>query len=289
MSQPIDYKTPASNQPPKGALMIIFFIVFMDLLGFGMIIPLLPLYAKNYQATAFQIGMLFSIYSACQFIASPILGVISDRFGRRPVLVFSQLGSAIGYLLLGIVMEVHWTHTGYALALIYVSRIIDGLSGGNISTAQAYVSDVTTNENRAKGMGVLGAAFGVGFAFGPAPQRAAGLFSSRLAGIRRCCHELWRDAANVFSPAGKPRASPGRISQLAAPQPVYAHLPPCPAGAASAHHLHQHGCLCHARKHGGAVSVRAKDVPLCRLAGGAVLRLSGRRDLRSPGRDSLAN
>jgi MFS transporter, DHA1 family, tetracycline resistance protein len=155
-------------QPPKGALLTIFLIVFTDLMGFGIIIPLLPLFASQYQASALDVGLLFSIYSACQFVASPILGAISDRFGRRPVLIFSQLGSSLGYLLLGVVMNMHWMHPGYALLLIYCSRFIDGLSGGNISTAQAYISDVTTRENRAKGMGVLGAAFGVGFAMGPA-------------------------------------------------------------------------------------------------------------------------
>jgi DHA1 family tetracycline resistance protein-like MFS transporter len=162
---PVDPPSPA---PPRGALQIIFLIVFMDLLGFGIIIPLLPLYALDYHASVLQVGFLFAIYSACQFVASPVLGAISDRVGRRPVLVFSQLGSAAGYLLLGIVMSLHWLHPGYALLLIYVSRIIDGFSGGNVSTAQAYVSDVTTPQNRAKGMGVLGAAFGFGFAMGPA-------------------------------------------------------------------------------------------------------------------------
>ncbi|HEX4055636.1 MAG TPA: MFS transporter [Tepidisphaeraceae bacterium] len=164
-AQPLD---PSAAQPPKGALSIIFFIVFMDLLGFGIIIPLLPLFAKQYRATALDVGLLFSIYSGCQFIAAPILGAISDRFGRRPVLVFSQLGSSLGYLLLGIVMNLHWFHPFYALLLIYCSRFIDGISGGNISTAQAYISDVTTPQNRARGMGVIGAAFGVGFALGPA-------------------------------------------------------------------------------------------------------------------------
>jgi len=154
--------------PPKGALTIIFFIAMMDLLGFGIIIPLLPLFAKDYHASPVEVGLLFSIYSACQFLASPILGMISDRYGRRPVLVFSQLGSVLGYALLGLVMMLHWNNAAWALLLIYVSRIIDGLSGGNISTAQAYISDVTTAETRAKGMGVLGAAFGVGFALGPA-------------------------------------------------------------------------------------------------------------------------
>ena len=155
-------------EPPRGALGTIFLIVFTDLMGFGIIIPLLPLYAKQYHASALDIGLLFSIYSACQFVASPILGAISDRYGRRPVLIFSQLGSSLGYLLLGVVMNLHWENTTYALLLIYCSRLIDGISGGNISTAQAYISDVTTAKNRARGMGVLGAAFGVGFAMGPA-------------------------------------------------------------------------------------------------------------------------
>jgi DHA1 family tetracycline resistance protein-like MFS transporter len=163
--QPLDYATPP---PPKRAMLTIFLIVFTDLMGFGIIIPLLPLYAKQYHATAFDVGLLFSIYSACQFVASPILGAISDRFGRRPVLIFSQLGSSLGYLLLGIVMNLHWAHTEYALLLIYCSRFIDGLSGGNISTAQAYISDVTPKKDRAAGMAVLGAAFGIGFAMGPA-------------------------------------------------------------------------------------------------------------------------
>jgi DHA1 family tetracycline resistance protein-like MFS transporter len=157
-----------NTQPPKGALSAIFFIVFMDLMGFGIIIPLLPLYAARYQASALDIGLLFSIYSACQFVASPVLGAISDRYGRRPVLIFSQLGSSLGYLLLGVVMNLHWFHPFYALLVIYCSRFIDGISGGNISTAQAYISDVTTPQNRARGMGVIGAAFGVGFAVGPA-------------------------------------------------------------------------------------------------------------------------
>jgi DHA1 family tetracycline resistance protein-like MFS transporter len=160
--------TPENQQPPKGALLTIFLIVFADLMGFGIIIPLLPLYAAQYHASPLDIGLLFSVYSACQFIASPILGALSDRFGRRPVLIFSQLGSSLGYLLLGVVMNLHWIHPIYALLLIYCSRFIDGLSGGNISTAQAYISDVTTPQNRARGMGVLGAAFGVGFAMGPA-------------------------------------------------------------------------------------------------------------------------
>ncbi len=181
--EPAEYQSAAvGDEPPKGALSIIFFIVFMDLLGFGIIIPLLPLYAKDYKASFVEVGLLFSIYSACQFVASPILGVISDRYGRRPVLVFSQLGSALGYLLLGLVMSVHWGNPHYALLLIYISRLIDGISGGNISTAQAYISDVTTRENRARGMGVIGAAFGAGFALGPAFGALLVIFHPSLPG-----------------------------------------------------------------------------------------------------------
>jgi MFS family permease len=158
---------PAS--PPRGALLTIFLIVLADLLGFGVIIPLLPFYARKYAASDFQVGLLFSIYSACQLIASPILGLISDRFGRRPVLIASQIGSVAGFVLLGVATHPSWTGSAtLGLTLVYISRVIDGISGGNISTAQAYVSDVTTKENRSKGMGMLGAAFGIGFSLGPA-------------------------------------------------------------------------------------------------------------------------
>jgi DHA1 family tetracycline resistance protein-like MFS transporter len=153
--------------PPKGVLGVVFLIVFMDLLGFGVIIPLLPVYARDFKASDFEVGLLFSIYSICQLVASPVLGMLSDRYGRRPVLIFSQLGSAIGYALLGLVTQLHFDNVRMALMFIYVSRLIDGISGGNISTAQAYIADVTSGKDRARGMGVLGAAFGLGFVAGP--------------------------------------------------------------------------------------------------------------------------
>jgi MFS family permease len=115
-----------------------------------------------------ELGLLFAIYSICQFLAAPVLGMISDRFGRKPVLVFSQLGSSIGYALLGVVTILNFPHAQMGLALLYLARVIDGISGGNISTAQAYISDVTTPAGRARGMGLLGAAFGIGFTVGPA-------------------------------------------------------------------------------------------------------------------------
>lgn len=140
------------------SLLIIFLIVFIDLLGFGIILPLLPFIAEKYQANSFVIGTLTATYSFFQLIAAPILGRLSDRYGRKRLLVISQLGTLIGFLLLAFAKS---------LPLLFLSRIIDGITGGNISIAQAYISDITTKENRAKGMGLIGAAFGLGFIFGP--------------------------------------------------------------------------------------------------------------------------
>ncbi|MDQ3180196.1 MAG: MFS transporter [Acidobacteriota bacterium] len=142
-------------------LIIIFITVFIDLVGFGMVIPILPFFAETepFNATPFEIGLLLASYSVMQFIFSPILGRLSDKYGRRPVLFLSLLGSAIGYLVIGF---------GLALWVVFLGRIIGGITGGNISTAQAYIADVTTRENRARGMGLFGAAFGLGFILGPA-------------------------------------------------------------------------------------------------------------------------
>lgn len=142
-------------------LIIIFVTVFIDLIGFGIVIPALPYYVEGetFRATPFDIGLLFASYSLMQFIFAPILGSLSDKYGRRPILFFSLLGSALGYLLIGY---------AFALWMVFAGRIISGVTGGNISTAQAYIADVTTRENRAKGMGLFGATFGLGFIFGPA-------------------------------------------------------------------------------------------------------------------------
>ena len=121
------------------SLMTIFLIVFIDLLGFGIILPLLPYIAEKYSAGPLQIGLLTATYSFFQLIASPILGRLSDRYGRKKLLIFSQLGSAFGYLILGLAGN---------LPLLFLSRIIDGITGGNISIAQAYIADVTDKKNR---------------------------------------------------------------------------------------------------------------------------------------------
>jgi DHA1 family tetracycline resistance protein-like MFS transporter len=177
--------------PAKSSLGIIFLIVFMDLLGFGIIIPLQPFYATRYEASPLQVTILFSVYSIFQFVAAPVLGVISDRYGRRPVLILSQIGSALGYVMLGAVTQYHWTNLTLALWMVYVSRIIDGISGGNISTAQAYIADVTSAENRSKGLGIIGAAFGIGFTLGPA-------FGGLLAGPESAPHPWWPGYAAAF-------------------------------------------------------------------------------------------
>lgn len=142
-------------------LIIIFITVFIDLIGFGIILPLLPIYAETepFNATPFEVGMLFAIYSWMQFFFTPILGRLSDRYGRRPILFISIMGSALGYFVVG---------AANTLFLVFLGRIISGITGGNISTAQAYIADVTSKENRAKGMGLFGAAFGLGFILGPA-------------------------------------------------------------------------------------------------------------------------
>src|SRR6185437_9844572 len=114
------------EQPPKGALGVIFLIVLCDLLGFSVIIPLLPFWALKFHASDLEIGLLFSVYSACQLIATPLLGLISDRFGRRPVLIFSQIGSVLGFLLLGFATYGNWAGPTLGLILVYVSRVIDG-------------------------------------------------------------------------------------------------------------------------------------------------------------------
>lgn len=156
----------------RSPLVIIFITVFIDLVGFGIVIPVLPLYAENYGASETTIGILLGIFSAMQFIFAPILGKLSDRVGRRPVLLLSIIGTSIGFLIMGLApsLPAGFSIFGISpvLCWLFLGRIIDGVSGGNISTAMAYIADVTPRDQRARGMGLIGAAFGLGFIFGPA-------------------------------------------------------------------------------------------------------------------------
>lgn len=143
----------------KSAFLTIFLVVLIDLIGFGIVIPILPYYGKSFGASAFQLGLLMMSYSLMQFLIAPIWGSVSDRVGRRPVLLFSILGTAISLVILAKAQTFAWLIAGRTLA---------GFFGANISTAYAYVTDITTPENRAKGMGLIGAGFGIGFIIGPA-------------------------------------------------------------------------------------------------------------------------
>ncbi|MEX2402495.1 MAG: MFS transporter [Balneolales bacterium] len=137
----------------------VFLVVLVDLIGFGIVLPLLPFYASEFNASPVAIGLLYSIYSVAQLIFSPIWGSYSDRIGRRPIMLFSTFGAVIAYIIFGF---------AGSLTVLFISRLIAGVMGGNISTAQAYIADATTPENRARGMGLIGAAFGIGFVMGPA-------------------------------------------------------------------------------------------------------------------------
>ncbi|MEN9577461.1 MAG: hypothetical protein RJA70_470 [Pseudomonadota bacterium] len=147
------------SQVQERALLPIFLIVLVDILGMTIILPLLPFYAQEFGASPRQIGFLVATFALCQLISGPVLGQLADRSGRKPLLLISQLGTLVGFIVLG---------GATSLTMVFVSRAIDGLTAGNLSLAQAYVSDVTSKENRAKAFGVIGIAFGIGFLVGPA-------------------------------------------------------------------------------------------------------------------------
>lgn len=159
-------KPPTDSSEPtasKGSLLVIFLTVFIDLLGFGMVLPLLPLYAEKFGVAehGWQLGLLMAIFSMMQFFFSPLWGRVSDRVGRRPVIIVGLIGSVVCYALFGIaaIQQSWW--------LLFASRMGAGIAGATISTAAAYIADVTTKEKRAKGMALIGVSFGLGFTFGP--------------------------------------------------------------------------------------------------------------------------
>ena len=142
----------------KSPLLPIFLIVVVDVLGLTSMLPLLPFYAEHFGASPVVVGLLISSYALCQLVAGPILGQISDRVGRKPVLTVSQLGTFAGFLVLA------WAPS---LWVVFLARIIDGLTAGNLSIAQAYIADVTAPKDRAKSFALIGIAFGIGFLIGP--------------------------------------------------------------------------------------------------------------------------
>jgi len=142
----------------KSALLPIFLIVLVDVLGFTIVIPLLAFYAEEFGATPLVATTLVSVYAVCSLISTPIIGRLSDQYGRKPLLMISQCGTCAGFIMLAL---------SNSLWMVFVGRILDGFTAGNLSIAQAYISDNTAPENRAKAFGVIGIAFGIGFMFGP--------------------------------------------------------------------------------------------------------------------------
>jgi len=149
----------------KPSVFVIWLTVFIDLIGFGMVVPMVPLLSKNFGAHGFVIGVIIAAFSAMQFVFAPIWGRLSDRIGRRPVLLGSTLGGAVSYVIFGFSCGMDSPTT--ALWLMVLSRAFAGICGGNITVAQAYIADITPPENRSKRMGLIGMAFGLGFIFGP--------------------------------------------------------------------------------------------------------------------------
>lgn len=143
----------------RRALLAVLLTICVSLVGFGIVIPLLPAYGKRFAASELQIGLLFASFSVAQLLASPLLGEWSDRWGRRPVLILSLLGSALSFVILAWAPSLGW---------LFVSRLVDGFTGGNITTARAYIADISEPRERARNFGLIGAAFGLGFILGPA-------------------------------------------------------------------------------------------------------------------------
>src|SRR5437016_11555734 len=150
----------------KRSVLVVFLTVFIDLVGFGIIVPLVPVYSRHFGAQGLMIGIIIASFSFMQFIFSPIWGRLSDRHGRRPILLISTAGAALSYVFFALSsgLENH----GAALWLMALSRAFAGLCGGNITVAQAYIADITPPEQRSRRMGLIGMAFGLGFIFGPA-------------------------------------------------------------------------------------------------------------------------
>ncbi len=196
----------------RNPLALIFAFVFIDLLGYSLFLPLLPYYADTLGASPVWVGLLIASNALAQLVASPTIGRLSDRYGRRTLLIWSIVGTVVSFLLLGLVEPLGALLDGLtggalglgtaALVMLFASRILDGLTGGNIALARAYITDVTDEESRARGLGMIGAAFGLGFIVGPA---MGGLLSN------------WAPATSLFAQAGLPRyAVPALVAAVLA-------------------------------------------------------------------------
>ncbi len=163
-------------------LWVIYLIVFIDLMGFGIIIPLLPYYVGELQASGFVVAMLMSVYSLMQFIFCPLWGRLSDKIGRKPVLIVSLLGTVISYLMYGIAFII-FTDKSSLLIAIFCSRILAGIMGANITTAYAVICDISKGHDRTNAMGKVGAAFGLGFILGPAIGAGSSLLGPAAPGV----------------------------------------------------------------------------------------------------------
>ncbi|MBY0414626.1 MAG: MFS transporter [Bdellovibrionales bacterium] len=173
----------------RSPMIPIFLIVLVDVMGMTIILPLLPFYSQSLGATPFVVGMIVSVYGLCQFIAGPILGQASDKVGRKRILVISQVGTCIGFIMLAM---------SHNLVLIFLARIIDGLTAGNISVAQAYISDVTTPKERTKAFGMLGSAFSLGFIIGPALSGLLAKYGPHYPIILAACLSATSILATIF-------------------------------------------------------------------------------------------
>jgi MFS family permease len=167
---------PPSAASERSPLVALFLTVFIDLMGFGIVIPLLPIYAERLHATPAAAGALIAVYSLMQLVFAPVWGAVSDRLGRRPVLLVCLSGSALSYLLLAAA----WSAGAAALPTLFAARILAGVAGASIPVAQAYIADVTTQAERARGMGLIGAAFGLGMVVGPAIGGGLSLLGLRV-------------------------------------------------------------------------------------------------------------
>jgi len=194
----------------RGILGIVFVTIFLDLVGFGILIPIQPFYAEYFGARPATVTLLSASYSLVQFLCAPYLGRLSDRFGRRPVMLFTIGINAVGYALFGL---------AHSLAMLFFARITSGFGSANLGTAQAIIADSTTPETRAKGMGIIGAAFGLGFIFGPAIGGFFGQFGLATPAFVAACFSAGNWIFAYFF-------LPETVTKEAAPRPV----PAAPAG-----------------------------------------------------------